>query len=251
MSSDAPEPKGPVLVVGAGLLGTSIGLALRRRGVDVALTDLSAENVRIATGLGAANLDADVLEEQPPTLVVVAVPPDHLAEQIAEALTTHRRRGHRRGQREGRPVGRRTPPGAGGGPGPLRGRPPDGRQRALRAVRRLRRPVRRPALGGDAPRHRRPGRGRRRDRARGGLRRDAGAVHPRRARRGRRPHLAPAAPAGGPGGRPDDRRAAQPPGAVRAGGPRRHEDRGRRPGALAADRRRQQHRAQHPAPRRP
>ena len=88
MSSDAPEPKGPVLVVGAGLLGTSIGLALRRRGVDVALTDLSAENVRIATGLGAANLDAGVLEEQPPTLVVVAVPPDHLAEQIAEALTT-------------------------------------------------------------------------------------------------------------------------------------------------------------------
>jgi prephenate dehydrogenase len=88
MRSEAPGLKGPVLVVGAGLLGTSIGLALRRRGVDVVLTDLSAENVRIATGLGAANLDADALEERPPALVVVAVPPDHLAEQIAEALTT-------------------------------------------------------------------------------------------------------------------------------------------------------------------
>jgi prephenate dehydrogenase len=72
---------GPVLVVGAGLLGTSIGLALRARGVDVALRDLSPENLRIATGLGAANCD-DVV----PQLVVVAVPPDHLAEEIARAL---------------------------------------------------------------------------------------------------------------------------------------------------------------------
>jgi prephenate dehydrogenase len=88
MSDDAPELKGPVLVVGAGLLGTSIGLALRRRGTDVALTDVNAENTRIATGLGAANLDADALGEAPPTLVVVAVPPDHLADQIADALST-------------------------------------------------------------------------------------------------------------------------------------------------------------------
>ena len=111
MSGDAPALKGPVLVVGAGLLGTSIGLALRRRGIDVALADVNAENIRIATGLGAANLDADALGEEPPTLVVVAVPPDHLAEQIAAALSTHRRRGHRRGQREGRPA--RRPCGAG------------------------------------------------------------------------------------------------------------------------------------------
>jgi prephenate dehydrogenase len=75
---------GPVLVVGAGLLGTSIALALRREGVDVALRDVSEENVRIARGLGAANLDAD---DVAPRLVVVAVPPDHLAEQVAAALT--------------------------------------------------------------------------------------------------------------------------------------------------------------------
>ncbi len=75
--------EGPVLVVGAGLLGTSIGLALRQAGVDVALRDPSRENLRIATGLGAGNLDADAVR---PRLVVVAVPPDHLAEQVAAAL---------------------------------------------------------------------------------------------------------------------------------------------------------------------
>jgi prephenate dehydrogenase len=75
---------GPVLVIGAGLLGTSIALALRREGVDVALRDVSEENLRIASGLGAANLSARDLA---PQLVVVAVPPDHLAEVVASALT--------------------------------------------------------------------------------------------------------------------------------------------------------------------
>lgn len=75
---------GPVLVVGAGLLGTSIALALRREGVDVALRDVRSEHLRIAAGLGAANVDADAVR---PQLVVVAVPPDHLGEQIAAALT--------------------------------------------------------------------------------------------------------------------------------------------------------------------
>lgn len=74
---------GPVLVVGAGVLGTSIGLALRRHDVDVALRDVSEEHLRIATGLGAANAEASAVR---PRLVVVAVPPDHLAEQVAEAL---------------------------------------------------------------------------------------------------------------------------------------------------------------------
>ena len=75
---------GPVLVVGAGLLGTSTALALRRRGVDVALRDISPENLRIATGIGACNVDA---RDVRPRLVVVAVPPDHLAEEISAALT--------------------------------------------------------------------------------------------------------------------------------------------------------------------
>jgi len=80
------ELRGPVLVVGAGLLGTSVGLALRARGVDVLLRDVNDENLRTASGLGAgtpARGTPDGVQ-----LVVVAVPPDHLAGAIAEALTT-------------------------------------------------------------------------------------------------------------------------------------------------------------------
>src|SRR4051794_3749705 len=75
---------GPVLVVGAGLLGTSIALALREEGIDVAVSDVSEEHLRTATGLGAANVAAG---EVRPALVVVAVPPDHLAAEVAKALT--------------------------------------------------------------------------------------------------------------------------------------------------------------------
>ena len=86
-STPARTLEGPVLVVGAGLLGTSIGLALRRKGVDVALRDVNPENLRIATTIGAANASAGDIE---PVLVVVAVPPDHLAEEVADALRTTR-----------------------------------------------------------------------------------------------------------------------------------------------------------------
>lgn len=74
---------GPVLVVGAGLLGTSIGLALRRSGVEVLLRDVSEENLRTASGLGAGTVAGVADEAQ---LVVVAVPPDHLADAITTAL---------------------------------------------------------------------------------------------------------------------------------------------------------------------
>ncbi|MFP5253108.1 MAG: prephenate dehydrogenase [Actinomycetes bacterium] len=88
MSPD-PPPDGPVLVVGAGLLGTSIGLALRRAGIDVALHDVNSEHLRTASGLGAANLGVSELERYGgPRLVVVAVPPDHLGEQVAHALSS-------------------------------------------------------------------------------------------------------------------------------------------------------------------
>jgi prephenate dehydrogenase len=74
---------GPVEIVGAGLIGTSIALACRRAGIDVLLSDASAESLRTATGLGAGRPRAagDV-----PQLIVVAVPPDHLGEAIAAAL---------------------------------------------------------------------------------------------------------------------------------------------------------------------
>jgi len=78
-----PELRGPVEIVGTGLLGTSIGLACRRAGIEVLLTDTSAEHVRIASGLGAGRPRQ---EDDRPEVVVVAVPPDHLGEVIAEAL---------------------------------------------------------------------------------------------------------------------------------------------------------------------
>jgi prephenate dehydrogenase len=77
--SDLPQP---VLVVGAGLLGTSVGLALRRHEVEVLLTDRTPEHVRTATGLGAGH----PYDGQRVGLVVVAVPPDHVGTEVARAL---------------------------------------------------------------------------------------------------------------------------------------------------------------------
>ena len=44
---------GPVRIVGAGLLGASIGLALRALDVDVILADISPAAVRLAIDYGA------------------------------------------------------------------------------------------------------------------------------------------------------------------------------------------------------
>lgn len=74
---------GPVLVVGTGLLGTSIGLACRGAGLEVLLADLSSEHVRTASGLGAGR---PARPEDRPQLIVVAVPPDHLGPVVVEAL---------------------------------------------------------------------------------------------------------------------------------------------------------------------
>ncbi len=77
--SELPQP---VLIVGTGLIGTSLGLALRRHGVEVLLTDRSPEHVRTASGLGAGHPHRG----EPVGLVVVAVPPDHLGTEITRAL---------------------------------------------------------------------------------------------------------------------------------------------------------------------
>lgn len=74
---------GPVEIVGAGLIGTSIALACRRAGLEVLLTDSSDDHLRTASGLGAGRATTP---DDRPQLVVVAVPPDHLSEQIARAL---------------------------------------------------------------------------------------------------------------------------------------------------------------------
>ena len=83
MSEQRDLLTGPVEIVGAGLLGTSIGLACARAGLEVLLNDVSDENLRTASGLGAGRTRRD---GDRPQLVVVAVPPDHLGREIVAAL---------------------------------------------------------------------------------------------------------------------------------------------------------------------
>lgn len=61
----------PVLVVGCGLIGTSVALALRSAGHQVHLRDANSANVELAVSVGAGSADPPV----DPGLVVVAVPP--------------------------------------------------------------------------------------------------------------------------------------------------------------------------------
>ena len=62
---------GPVLVIGTGLIGTSIALALVRAGVEVVLRDEDAEQLATAIGMSAGVEHTD----QTPNIVVVAVSP--------------------------------------------------------------------------------------------------------------------------------------------------------------------------------
>ncbi|HEU5222910.1 MAG TPA: prephenate dehydrogenase [Candidatus Lumbricidophila sp.] len=77
---------GPVRVVGAGLLGTSIALGLRAKGVDVIIADASPTHSSIAIDLGAGRAAAP---GDQPQLVVVAVPPDVTAAVVASELAAH------------------------------------------------------------------------------------------------------------------------------------------------------------------
>lgn len=77
---------GPVLVVGAGLVGASVGLALRAEGVDVLLADASPAALDLAVDYGAGRRPRSGDE---PSLVVVAVPPDQIAPTVARALAHH------------------------------------------------------------------------------------------------------------------------------------------------------------------
>ncbi|HEX8496649.1 MAG TPA: prephenate dehydrogenase [Actinomycetales bacterium] len=75
-----------VRVVGTGLLGTSVGLALRARGVDVMLSDPSPTAQALARDLGAGRLAGD---DEGAELVVVAAPPDVVADVVAAELLRH------------------------------------------------------------------------------------------------------------------------------------------------------------------
>lgn len=74
------------LVVGTGLIGTSVALALRAQGYEVWLHDRSEEHLALAESLGAGSR---VGPEDAPDLVVVAVPPAQVRTVIHDLSSTY------------------------------------------------------------------------------------------------------------------------------------------------------------------
>jgi prephenate dehydrogenase len=99
----SPEPR-RVVVIGTGLIGTSVALALRERDIDVLLADRDAASVRLAVELGAGTALADeptsggltsapagssqavpATSSEPADLAVLAVPPGSVAATLRDA----------------------------------------------------------------------------------------------------------------------------------------------------------------------
>ena len=74
-----------IKIVGVGLIGTSLGLALARKGTVASLSDHSKANLRLATEYGAGIESTDE-----PDLVIVCVPPDSTAKLVCEQLALHK-----------------------------------------------------------------------------------------------------------------------------------------------------------------
>jgi prephenate dehydrogenase len=75
-----------IAVIGTGLIGTSIALALRGHGSTVWLTDSDPAAARLAADLGAGELLPDATND-PADVAVIAVPPAAVAATLAEAQT--------------------------------------------------------------------------------------------------------------------------------------------------------------------
>lgn len=79
----SPRTTGQIHIIGAGLLGTSVGLALTKLGVDVSISDTSPANQNLAIDFAAGR---KLGSEDNVALVVVCVPPDVTAKTVADAL---------------------------------------------------------------------------------------------------------------------------------------------------------------------
>lgn len=77
---------GQVRVVGAGLLGASVGLGLRAHDVEVILADASPAHLALAVDYGAGRVERP---GDAPTLIVVCVPPDVTAGVVAAELAKY------------------------------------------------------------------------------------------------------------------------------------------------------------------
>jgi prephenate dehydrogenase len=77
---------GRVLVIGAGLIGTSIGLALRDKGAEVWLSDADLASAGLAADLGAGTLVPDLRDAKGiADVAVLAMPPLVVAAELARA----------------------------------------------------------------------------------------------------------------------------------------------------------------------
>jgi prephenate dehydrogenase len=75
-----------VLIVGTGLIGTSVALALRARGVSVWLNDVDPGSAALAAGLGAGTAVPDLRDAKGiADVAVLAMPPDAVAESLSLA----------------------------------------------------------------------------------------------------------------------------------------------------------------------
>ena len=74
-----------VAVLGTGLIGTSVALALRERGAVVWLADADPEAARLAAHLGAGELLPDDAAQVHADVAVIAVPPSAVADTLAAA----------------------------------------------------------------------------------------------------------------------------------------------------------------------
>ena len=77
----------PAVVIGAGLVGASVGAALTTAGVEVHLIDSVSSHARVAASRGGGSTEP--IDPATVRLVVVAVPPAKLAEVVADALATY------------------------------------------------------------------------------------------------------------------------------------------------------------------
>ena len=77
---------GPIKIVGTGLIGTSIGLALSSNGIEVLLADSSPAVLNLAVDFGAGKKFVPGVE---PELVIVCTPPDIAAQVIEAELASH------------------------------------------------------------------------------------------------------------------------------------------------------------------
>ena len=78
------EEISPAVVVGAGLVGASVGCALSEAGVVVHLRDRVRTHAVVASGRGAGRLEEPIASEV--KLVIVAVPPVAIGEVVARSL---------------------------------------------------------------------------------------------------------------------------------------------------------------------